>query len=151
MNDKICLFSFRVNRAEGSGFWCTPRELSEEDEEMMARHRESVLVLDSAPLIEEGEFQRVTHTCKVRLPSGRLCPRQDRIKCPFHGMIIPRDDAGRPVDPVLAAEEDAVLEASSAAVDELEEAGAGVASDEEDEPVPEWQDPELLQKLKVRN
>jgi hypothetical protein len=66
-------------------------------------------------------------------------------------MIIPRDDAGRPVDPVLAAEEDAVLEASSAAVDELEEAGAGVASDEEDEPVPEWQDPELLQKLKVRN
>lgn len=37
--------------------------------------------------------------CKALLPSGRLCPRRDRIKCPFHGAIIPRANDGLPIDP----------------------------------------------------
>ena len=36
--------------------------------------------------------------CKAPLPSGRLCPRRDKLKCPFHGEIIPRDSDGLPVD-----------------------------------------------------
>ena len=30
------------------------------------------------------------------MPTGDLCTRRDKYKCPFHGPIIPRDDAGFP-------------------------------------------------------
>ncbi len=43
-----------------------------------------------------GEFQPVTWRCRAPLPSGQLCPRQDRHRCPLHGPIIPRDSAGQP-------------------------------------------------------
>ena len=33
------------------------------------------------------------------MPSGKLCPRSDRVKCPFHGPIVARDEAGQPIDP----------------------------------------------------
>lgn len=29
------------------------------------------------------------------MPDGRLCKRKDRVKCPFHGKIIPRDPNGK--------------------------------------------------------
>ena len=35
-------------------------------------------------------------TCRAPLPTGDLCTRRDKYKCPFHGPIIPRDDAGFP-------------------------------------------------------
>ena len=31
------------------------------------------------------------------MPSGRLCPRKDRVKCPLHGQVIARDNKGNPV------------------------------------------------------
>ncbi|KAJ2161098.1 hypothetical protein GGF46_001769 [Coemansia sp. RSA 552] len=34
--------------------------------------------------------------CRAPLPSGRLCPRRDLVKCPLHGRIIPRDERGHP-------------------------------------------------------
>lgn len=37
-------------------------------------------------------------SCRVMLPSGRLCPRMDSVKCPFHGKMIDRDDEGNPVN-----------------------------------------------------
>uniref|UniRef100_F6RZ45 UV-stimulated scaffold protein A n=1 Tax=Ciona intestinalis TaxID=7719 RepID=F6RZ45_CIOIN len=44
-----------------------------------------------------GDFKPVTRSCKAPLPNGKLCPRQDRYKCPFHGKIIDRDACGVPV------------------------------------------------------
>ena len=43
-----------------------------------------------------GEFREIKWACRAPLPSGKLCPRKDRYKCPFHGKIIPRDAMGRP-------------------------------------------------------
>ncbi|XP_057561583.1 UV-stimulated scaffold protein A [Hippopotamus amphibius kiboko] len=70
--------------------------------------------VDSAALSESlrsryitfaGRFEPVQHRCRAPRPDGRLCERQDRLKCPFHGKIIPRDDAGRPLHPEDRARE----------------------------------------------
>ncbi|XP_074594187.1 UV-stimulated scaffold protein A-like [Brevipalpus obovatus] len=65
--------------------------------------------------------------CKVPLINGKLCPRKDAIKCPFHGKIIPRDEMGIPLDENERKKE---LEAKK--------------SD-----VPEWQDPAFLRDLEA--
>ncbi|KAK3715025.1 hypothetical protein QZH41_002671 [Actinostola sp. cb2023] len=44
-----------------------------------------------------GKFEPVKWSCRAPLPSGKLCPRKDRHKCPFHGIIMARDDTGKPV------------------------------------------------------
>lgn len=36
----------------------------------------------------------ILHTCRAKMPSGKLCPRQDRKICPLHGEIVERDGAG---------------------------------------------------------
>jgi len=46
----------------------------------------------------EETFEEVKWTCRAPLPSGRLCPRKDRVKCPLHGKVIARDNMGNPVD-----------------------------------------------------
>ncbi|CAI6367465.1 unnamed protein product [Macrosiphum euphorbiae] len=72
-----------------------------------------------------GKFERVERQCRAPLPSGRLCPREDRFKCPFHGRIVLRDELGRVVDP----ENKIVLEK------------------EKKQTVPDWQDPQLLRDI----
>ncbi|XP_050435748.1 UV-stimulated scaffold protein A-like isoform X2 [Adelges cooleyi] len=72
-----------------------------------------------------GKFERVDRQCRAPLPSGRLCPREDRFKCPFHGRIVARDEVGRPIDP----EDEVALEK------------------EKSTDVPEWQDPQLLRDI----
>jgi len=67
-------------------------------------------------------------SCRAPLPSGKLCPRQDAIKCPFHGLIIDRDSSGEPVN-----ETDRLRE-------EAERANR----------VPEWQDPQYLRELEAQ-
>ncbi|KAJ4463068.1 putative B3gntl1 protein [Paratrimastix pyriformis] len=37
--------------------------------------------------------------CRAPLKNGGLCPRRDLTRCPFHGLIVPRDDQGRPIPP----------------------------------------------------
>ncbi|KAJ3014901.1 UNVERIFIED_CONTAM: hypothetical protein HDU68_000086 [Siphonaria sp. JEL0065] len=37
--------------------------------------------------------------CRARLRNGSLCTRRDKVKCPFHGVVVPRDDNGDPLDP----------------------------------------------------
>lgn len=64
-------------------------------------------------------------SCNVLLDSGKLCPRRDKIKCPFHGKIIPRDHLGMPIDESLR-----LLEEEKARKRKLN--------------VPDWQDPQLL-------
>ena len=54
--------------------------------------------LQSRSIKFTGEFQEVKWACRAPLPSGKLCPRKDRYKCPFHGNIIPRDEMGQPTD-----------------------------------------------------
>jgi len=64
--------------------------------------------------------------CNAILPSGKLCPRKDKVKCPFHGLIIPRDISGVPLNEEHRKAED------------LKKANA----------LPDWQNPQLLQELK---
>lgn len=52
-----------------------------------------------------GRFEPVQHRCGAPLPSGRLCPRADRLRCPLHGPIIPRDSRGEPLDPAERSRE----------------------------------------------
>ncbi|CAN7990643.1 unnamed protein product [Ixodes hexagonus] len=68
-----------------------------------------------------GEFVPVKWTCRARLPSGKLCPRRDRHKCPLHGPIVARDEFGNPRD-------SSVPKASA---------------------VPDWQEPGLLRDLEA--
>ncbi|KAJ3235707.1 hypothetical protein HDU78_005054 [Chytriomyces hyalinus] len=37
--------------------------------------------------------------CRAKLKNGNLCPRRDKVRCPFHGLIVPRDDFGLPLNP----------------------------------------------------
>merc|ERR1712130_354670 len=41
-----------------------------------------------------GEVEPVKWSCRVKLPSGELCPRMDRHKCPLHGVIVARNEDG---------------------------------------------------------
>lgn len=66
-------------------------------------------------------------TCNVRMESGKLCPRRDKIKCPFHGRIIARDHRGVPINEDERRKEE--QHRSSA--------------------VPDWQDPELLREIEA--
>ncbi|XP_015782795.1 UV-stimulated scaffold protein A [Tetranychus urticae] len=66
--------------------------------------------------------------CKAPLRNGKLCPRRDARKCPFHGLIIPRDEVGQPLN-----EEDKLRETK-----------------EKQSDVPDWQDPEYLKDLEAQ-
>ncbi|KAJ1976245.1 hypothetical protein H4R35_002780 [Dimargaris xerosporica] len=33
--------------------------------------------------------------CRAPLKNGKLCPRRDLVRCPYHGPIVPRDEQGR--------------------------------------------------------
>ena len=44
-----------------------------------------------------GKFEPVTRSCRHPLDNGSLCPRKDRVKCPFHGVIVDRDTDGNVV------------------------------------------------------
>ncbi|KAA8589200.1 hypothetical protein FQN60_010545 [Etheostoma spectabile] len=71
-------------------FW-VPIDVDEEREnkELQAESRSRYI---SFP----GSFTPVSHHCRAPLGEGKLCQRQDRLKCPFHGLIVPRDQEGRP-------------------------------------------------------
>ncbi len=87
---------------------------------------------DNARSIDfSGQFRPVEWSCRAPLPSGRLCPRRDREKCPLHGRVIPRDkESGKP-----SRAEDRMKE------DEERERKAGEN--------PDWQDPALLRDIEA--
>ncbi|XP_059470647.1 UV-stimulated scaffold protein A-like isoform X2 [Neocloeon triangulifer] len=107
-------------RPDNSQVWIGP---SVEDDEV------KVPVIESCPVEYSSAFEPVKWACRAPLPNGSLCPRKDRVKCPFHGKILPRDDQGR-----CTREEDAKAE---------EERKEQQLRDH-----PEWQDPKLLAELK---
>uniref|UniRef100_A0A2K6P060 UV-stimulated scaffold protein A n=2 Tax=Rhinopithecus roxellana TaxID=61622 RepID=A0A2K6P060_RHIRO len=86
-------------------------------------------MLRSRHITFAGRFEPVQHRCRAPRPDGRLCERQDRLKCPFHGKIIPRDDEGRPLDPE----------------DRAREQRRQLQKQER----PEWQDPELMRDVEA--
>lgn len=45
-----------------------------------------------------GNFEPVKWSCRAPLINGKLCPRMDRYKCPFHGKIVARDELGNIVN-----------------------------------------------------
>lgn len=44
-----------------------------------------------------GKFKPVERQCRHPLSDGTVCLRKDRVKCPFHGIIIERDAQGNAV------------------------------------------------------
>uniref|UniRef100_A0A3B5BIW5 UV-stimulated scaffold protein A n=1 Tax=Stegastes partitus TaxID=144197 RepID=A0A3B5BIW5_9TELE len=82
-----------IKSASQHQFW-VPKEVEEEveNQELLAESRSRYI---SFP----GTFTPVSHFCRAPLDNGKLCQRQDRLKCPFHGRIIPRDQEGRPCRP----------------------------------------------------
>ncbi|XP_073660839.1 UV-stimulated scaffold protein A isoform X3 [Tursiops truncatus] len=109
-------------------FW-KPREVDAEVES--AAVSES---LRSRQITFAGRFEPVQHRCRAPRPDGRLCERQDRLKCPFHGKIIPRDDTGRPLHP-----EDRAREQKQKQKQQLQRPGGH----------PAWQDPELMRDVEA--
>ncbi|XP_022410525.1 UV-stimulated scaffold protein A [Delphinapterus leucas] len=107
-------------------FW-KPREVDTEVES--AAVSES---LRSRQITFAGRFEPVQHRCRAPRPDGRLCERQDRLKCPFHGKIIPRDDTGRPLHPEDRAREQ-----------KQKQQLQGPAGR------PAWQDPELMRDVEA--
>ncbi|KAI4887891.1 hypothetical protein NFI96_012470 [Prochilodus magdalenae] len=105
-------------------FW-VPHEVEEEVE-----NEELSEQMKSRYITFAGRFQPVEHKCKAPMPNGSLCERQDRVKCPFHGHIIPRDELGRPIDPEDAAR----LEREERK--RMEEQ-------------PDWRDPELMREIEA--
>lgn len=77
-----------------------------------------------------GKFEPVKWSCRAPLPSGKLCPRMDREKCPLHGKIVARDNMGQP-----SATEDRLAQEKR--------------EEEENRRNPDWQDPKLLRDLKA--
>ncbi|XP_049340177.1 UV-stimulated scaffold protein A [Astyanax mexicanus] len=105
-------------------FW-VPHEVEEEVE-----NTELSAQMKSRYITFAGRFQPVEHKCRTPLPNGSLCERQDRVKCPFHGIIIPRDEIGRPINPEDAARL------------EREER-------KRREEQPDWRDPELMREIEA--
>ncbi|XP_018410259.1 PREDICTED: UV-stimulated scaffold protein A [Nanorana parkeri] len=103
-------------------FWAS----SEMDEETESKELEAMLKTRYISL--PGKFEPVKHKCRVPLPNGSLCERQDRFKCPFHGKIIPRDEIGVPVKP-----EDREREAKEKFEKQAQEQ--------------DWRDPELMREI----
>ncbi|KAM4732220.1 UV-stimulated scaffold protein A isoform 1-T2 [Anableps anableps] len=79
-----------IKSASQHQFW-VPAEVEEEveNQDLLAQSKSRYI---SFP----GSFVPVSHFCRAPLGNGALCQRQDRIKCPFHGLIVPRDQEGRP-------------------------------------------------------
>ncbi|XP_035985958.1 LOW QUALITY PROTEIN: UV-stimulated scaffold protein A [Fundulus heteroclitus] len=79
-----------IKSASQHQFW-VPAEVEEEveNQDLLAQSKSRFI---SFP----GSFVPVSHFCRAPLGNGTLCQRQDRVKCPFHGPIIPRDQEGRP-------------------------------------------------------
>ncbi|KAL0973954.1 hypothetical protein UPYG_G00213380 [Umbra pygmaea] len=105
-------------------FW-VPTEVEEEVE-----NKELAAHMKSRYITFAGSFQPVKHRCKAPMPNGALCERQDRVKCPFHGRIIPRDDLGKPTNPEDAARLDK---------EEWKRR----------EEQPDWRDPELMRDIEL--
>ena len=84
----------------GSNYWASKDDQEFELEDQSGGHQRRTMTFG-------GTFEPVKWACRAPLPSGKLCPRRDRVKCPFHGKIVARNEMGCPVDVEDAATEQA--------------------------------------------
>ncbi|XP_045145449.1 UV-stimulated scaffold protein A isoform X2 [Echinops telfairi] len=115
----------KVVKADSQHRFWKPSEVEEEVDNADVSE-----MLRSRHITFAGSFEPVQHRCRALRPDGRLCERQDRLKCPFHGKIIPRDDHGQPLHP-----EDRACEQSQQLRQQAEP--------------PDWQDPELMRDVEA--
>lgn len=118
--------------------WCkeeeSPRKVLVDSEKLRfwgGYDDEITIPANTSKVIEfTGTFVPVSWTCRAPLASGKLCPRQDRYKCPFHGKIVGRDKMGQPsnVEDKMRLEEEEERKRNEN---------------------PSWQDPELLKDLEA--
>lgn len=111
----------KVEAPVGSGFSdlnCVWKGTSKDDDSVQVQ----ALPFRERRIDFSGRFEPVKWTCRAPLPSGKLCPRRDRFKCPLHGPVVARDDLGNPRDPSLTQPAPSV---------------------------PDWQDPGLLRDLEA--
>lgn len=108
-------------------FW----QLKNDDDLNEAHAEEGAAALRRRYIDFSGKFVPVKWSCRAPLPSGKLCPRKDRHKCPLHGPIVARDEMGRPVNP------------ENNEVKTLDQPSTSK------ETVPDWQDPELLRDIEA--
>lgn len=73
--------------------WLSSSNSQLNDEEGAPRSTGGLLGLATTPVNIPTTFQPVRWQCRAPLPSGRLCPRRDRVKCPLHGRVLPRCSA----------------------------------------------------------
>ncbi|XP_019849405.1 PREDICTED: UV-stimulated scaffold protein A-like isoform X2 [Amphimedon queenslandica] len=88
-------------------YWCAEPDLTVSEDVMASLSHRSITFA--------GTFQPVERSCRAPLPSGSLCPRKDKIKCPLHGVIIPRDEHGDPIDCLEMSQSDTVIETKTPA------------------------------------
>ncbi|XP_072192161.1 UV-stimulated scaffold protein A [Excalfactoria chinensis] len=105
-------------------FWA-PSEVEEEVE-----NKEITEMLKTRYITFAGKFEPVKHKCRAPMPDGSLCERQDRIKCPFHGKIVPRDECGIPINAEDRAREEKMRFEKQATQ-------------------PEWRDPEFMREVEA--
>lgn len=110
-----------------SQVWTATPDLHEQEE---MENTGGILGVATQRVNYERTWEPVKWACRAPLKSGRLCPRMDREKCPFHGPVVPRDEVGKPLNPEDAARERAAREQY-----------------ERDHPA--WQDPQLLAEIKA--
>lgn len=105
-------------------FW-GPKETEDESE-----NKEVEALLKTRYITFAGKFEPVKHKCQAPMPSGKLCERQDRFKCPFHGKIISRDAQGNPVN-----------------LEDIQRQEQEKQRKQEEET--DWRDPELMREIEA--
>lgn len=79
------------NEFDGHPFWraTDPGDTVSQEAECVYNSRQMTFI---------GEQPLIKYRCRAPLPSGKLCPRMDLKRCPFHGSIVLRDEMGFPVN-----------------------------------------------------
>ncbi|ETN77854.1 hypothetical protein NECAME_03026 [Necator americanus] len=88
------------NSADCHRFWRPP----DDDDKPLISEKEASFG-EMRVITWVGEPRKADKRCKVRLPSGKLCPRMDFHKCPIHGIIVDRDDEGFPTKEIDSSTE----------------------------------------------
>ncbi|XP_052772419.1 UV-stimulated scaffold protein A-like [Mya arenaria] len=87
----------KVRYDDASRFWVAERD-PDDLETGEQGGSEEVASLTRRTFTYTGEFEPVKWKCRAPLSNGKLCERMDRVKCPFHGPVIGRDNEGQPTE-----------------------------------------------------
>ncbi|GLG98966.1 UV-stimulated scaffold protein A [Gryllus bimaculatus] len=123
--EKLAAPTMLLVKPDGARFWSATS--TDEMEEIVVP--EGAASLRTRVIEFSGRHEPVKWACRAPLPSGKLCPRRDRYKCPFHGPVVARDSSGKCSNPE-------------------DEARLKQMQEEEQQKNPDWQDPKLLQEIK---